>query len=125
MLAILLGTLYVGFLFAMYRIKPLPTGETATDKRRLIHNLFRLWIMFSIAYHLSYFFLIGLRSLLAMVPIATGTMVIVGLVLMKVTPPDPNLDPVDHSPAVIRLFTASGLITFLFLIIPFGFAGVI
>lgn len=125
MLAIILGIVSVGLLFAMYRVMPLSAGEAHASKRKLLDTLFSLWIIFASAYHLSYFLLVGFSSWFAMVPAVTGTMVVVGLILRKVTHPNPTLDPVDHSAVVEKLFTISGLLTFLFLIIPFGFSGVI
>lgn len=123
MLVLVLGTLFVAFFGAMYRLVPLSAGETAASKRRLIESLFRLGVIFAIAYHLSYFFLIGFRSWYTTVPMVTGAMVTLGLVLTIRASPDSDLYTAERSNSASTLYTWSVLITFFFLPFAYVFAG--
>lgn len=90
-------------------------------RRWFLKTLFILYVIFTPAYHLLYFVIVGFSSWLSVIPTLTLIMFAAAMVIMMTTPSDPKYDPLDHSAIVGGLTAWGALITLFFASVPYYF----
>lgn len=88
---------------------------------RFYKRSFKVYAVLAMAYHCSYFILIGFSSWLSVVPVISLVLFVAGFISMKRAEPDVSFDPANNSFTPSLPTVLSVLITFFFVTFLFAF----